>query len=85
VERFLLYLDDIDDLFGMLALMGERLRNLFIAATSLLMMLAVTILAAMLAYELPTIALAIAIVLLATLLYRAVTRPPGSNQVTPLS
>lgn len=69
-------LDDLDDLIATVALGSERIRN---AALSLLFVsgsLLVQICGVLLALEHPPLALAMALLLFVTLLYRTVTTPP---------
>ena len=69
------YLDDLDDLYGAVGLLAERLRNLaWLAGVFLLLLISVTA-SVLLALAEPPFALATAIILCTTLLYRAVTGP----------
>jgi hypothetical protein len=75
VEIVMQWLDELDDLVATLRLMRERIRNFLLGA----FFLAVTLLALssgiLLALRHPPIALATAMILFVTLLYRAVTTP----------
>lgn len=73
MERFAQYLDDLDDLFGMLGLVGERLRNLFTKLLTVSLALVVMMIAVQLTLIHPPLALATSTLLFVTLLYRAVT------------
>jgi len=73
MERMLQYLDDIDDLFGAVGLVYERLRSLFLKLVSLLASLSMVALSVVLALESPTLALATGLLLSLVLLYRIVS------------
>ena len=75
MERLLQYLDDLDDLYGAFGLLAERLRNLAWQAGRFLLLLISVSASVLLALAEPPFALAIAIILFTTLLYRAVTEP----------
>ena len=75
MERFLLYFDDLDDLYGMAGLITERFRRLLYAVFSYLLMATVAAAGISLALMHPPIALATSILLFVTLLYRSVTTP----------
>jgi hypothetical protein len=75
MERFLQYLDDIDDIFGMAGLVVERLRRFTLTLFSWLLILGGAVAGAWLAQVHPPIALATLILLFVTLLYRSVTQP----------
>ena len=75
MERLLQLLDDLDDLFYMIGLISERIRK---AGLSLLIMCIATAALAggvFLALIHPPLALATAIILFVSLLYRSVTSP----------
>ena len=80
MERILQYFDDIDDLVGAAGLLIEKLRSL--ALTALLVLLTVLACTGGIALALtePRLALATALLLFVTLLYRAVTEPPGIHK-----
>jgi len=77
MERLLQYLDDLDDLFGMVGLINERLRRFTFALLSYLSLVSVAVAATWLATVHPPMALATSILLFVTLLYRSVTSPNG--------
>lgn len=75
MERVMQWLDDLDDLVAMVGLLSERIRN---AACSLLLTavaLAVQIGGVLLALAHPPLALAMALLLAVSLLYRSATSP----------
>ena len=75
MERLLQYLDDLDDAFGMIGLVLERLRR-FVYGLFFYLNLCIAALASIwLATLHPPIALATSILLFVTLLYRSVTSP----------
>ena len=75
MECFLQYLDDLDDLYGALGLVWEKLRRALLKLTSVLMVLAVAAGGISLALAHPPIALATSTMLFVILLYRSVTVP----------
>ncbi len=75
MERLLQYLDDLDDLFAAIGLLAERIRSLLWLLFSTVAALAVAAGAILLALAEPPLALATAILLFVTLLYRSVTVP----------
>ena len=77
MERLLQYLDDLDDLFSAIGLLAERIRSVLWLLFSAMAALAVAVGGILLALEEPPLALATAILLLVTLLYRSVTLPIG--------
>jgi len=77
MERFLLYLDDLDDLFSTVASMRERLRNLLLSVLLMALLITVVALASGLAFVHPPIALATLTLLVVALGYRSVTRKPA--------
>jgi hypothetical protein len=82
MERLLQYLDDLDDVFGMIGLIVERMRR-FGFAMFLYLTLCIAALASIwLATSHPPIALATSILLFVLLLYRSVTSPtPVRSQI----
>lgn len=78
MERVLLYLDDLDDLYGALGLVYESARRLCLAVVRFMLLAAVAAAAIKLALVHPPIALATSTMLFVTLLYRSVTAAPGS-------
>jgi hypothetical protein len=78
LERFLLYLDDLDDLYGMVGMINERLRRFVYALFKYLLLSAGAIAGAWLAPLHPPIALATSLLLFVMLLYRSVTAPTVS-------
>ena len=75
MEFLLQYLDDLDDLYGSVGLIWERLRRTIIKLVSLAMLAAVAAGGVWLALAHPPIAMATSIMLFVTLLYRSVTVP----------
>ena len=75
MERMLQCLDDIDDLFGAVGLVYERLRRLFLKIVSLLASLSMVALSVLLALESPILALATGLLLSLMLFYRSVISP----------
>ena len=75
MERLLLYLDDLDDLYGAFGLVWEKLRRGLIRLLVTSLLLGVASLAMWLALVHPPIALATSTVLFVILLYRSVTSP----------
>jgi len=82
MERLLQYLDDLDDLYGMIGLIAERLRRFTLALFSCLTLGAGALAGVWLATLHAPIALATSILLFVTLLYRAVTAPPARGPQT---
>lgn len=78
MERLLQYLDDLDDIYGMVGLILERLRRAAIAVLSFLTLVVGALSGIWLATLHAPIALATSILLFVTLLYRSVTSPSGS-------
>ncbi len=76
MEMLIQYLDDIDDIFGMIGLVAERLRSIFLALLAYFSLTVVAALGIWLALVNPLLALATSTILFVTLLYRAVTAPP---------
>ncbi|MGB5332528.1 MAG: hypothetical protein WBM80_09930 [Woeseiaceae bacterium] len=77
MERLLQYMDDIDDLIGAVGLVYERLRRLLMTILALIVFTLLTGAGIVLAAWHPPIALAICLLLVVALLYRAVTMPVG--------
>ena len=75
MECFLQYLDDLDDLFGALGLVSERLRRASLKLLASMMLVGASGAGAWLALLHPPIALATSTVLFVVLLYRTVTAP----------
>jgi hypothetical protein len=79
MERVLQYLDDLDDAFGMIGLIAERLRRLLFALFSYLTLGIAALASIWLATLHPPIALATSILLFVLLLYRSVTSPTAAR------
>lgn len=79
MECFLQYLDDLDDLYGMVGLINERLRRFFFTLVSYSLVAAGALAGVWLATLHPPLALATSILLFVTLLYRSVTSPSRSR------
>jgi hypothetical protein len=75
LERILQWLDDLDDLFGAVGLLAERLRHLAITLARLFVLLTVVVCGVFAALTEPPLGLAVAILLFVFQLYRSVTRP----------
>ena len=75
MECLLQYLDDLDDLFGIVGLMWERLRRATLKLLAVIMATVVAAAGAWLALLHPPIALATSTMLFVILLYRTVTAP----------
>jgi hypothetical protein len=75
MECLLQYLDDLDDLFGAVGLVWERLRRGLFKLLAVLMAMIVAAAGMWLALLHPPIALATSTVLFVVLLYRTVTAP----------
>jgi hypothetical protein len=82
MERLLQYLDDLDDLYGMVGLVVERLRRIACGLLSFCLLLGGAAAGMWLALAHPPVALATSIVLFVTLLYRSVTGPASWRQST---
>ncbi len=78
MERLLQYLDDLDDLYGMVGLINERLRRFTVALFSYLLVAVVATAGVSLALLHVPLAMATSILLFVTLLYRSVTAAPAS-------
>ena len=75
MECLLQYLDDLDDLFGVVGLVWERLRRTMLKLLAVFMATLVAAAGAWLALLHPPIALATSTMLFVILLYRTVTAP----------
>jgi len=75
MERILLYWDNLDDVVGAFALMAERIRKLLLFAACTTCVGVLQIGGILLALSEPPLALAVATILLVTLLYRETTNP----------
>ena len=75
MERFLRYLDDLDDLVGSLYLLWESLRRTLLNLATVLIVMAAASGGAVLALMHPQLALATSTILFVILLYRQVTAP----------
>ncbi len=77
MERLLQYLDDLDDLYSAIGLLAERIRSVLWLLFSTVVALLAVAGGILLALTEPPFALATAIILFVTLLYRSVTVPAG--------
>ena len=75
MECLLQYLDDLDDLYGMLGLVWERMRRSLVKLIYATLLAAVAAGAVWLALLQPPVAMAVATMLFVILLYRSVTAP----------
>ena len=75
MEFLVQYLDDIDDLISAVGLVAETIRKLLFSLSFLCTLLALQVGGVMLALTDPPLALAVALLLFVTLLYRLVTAP----------
>ena len=75
MERILLYLDDLDDLYGAVRLVSEAVRNGIVLVASALLVLMVATAAFVLAWSHPPLALAIAALLFVVFLFQSATAP----------
>jgi len=82
MERLLQYLDDLDDLCGMVGLINERLRHFTLVLFYSLTVAAGALAGVWLATLHAPIALATSTLLFVTLLYRSVTSPFASGPQT---
>lgn|GEM_PF-761897 len=73
MERVIQLLDDLDDFMSTLGLLSERIRNGLVMLLSTLFVLAIQVGGVLLALAHPPLALAAALLLFVSLLYRAVT------------
>lgn len=75
MERILQWYDDLDDLIWAVGLLGERIRNGVYSLVVTALLLTLQIGGILLALRHPPLALAIAMLLFVSLLYRSVTNP----------
>ena len=75
MERIAQFLDDLDDLIFSIGLMRERLREIMVLLLTALTGGALTVAGILLALSHPPLAMATALLLFVSLLYRAVTSP----------
>lgn len=75
MERLLQYLDDLDDLYGTVGLLAERLRDFVLQAGLVLGFAATGVAGVLIALSEPPLGLAMAMLLFIWLMYRAVTQP----------
>ena len=75
MERILQWLDDLDDLFGAVGLIAERMRRVVLILARLLALVCVVSCGVFAALTEPPLGLAVAILLFVFLLYRSVTQP----------
>ncbi|MGI9223339.1 MAG: hypothetical protein ACR2QX_02610 [Woeseiaceae bacterium] len=75
MERLLQYLDDLDDLYGAVGLLAERLRTFLWLAGLIVGSSMIGITGVVVTLNKPPLGLAMAILLFVWLLYRAVTQP----------
>jgi hypothetical protein len=75
MERIAQFLDDLDDLVAAIGLVSERIRHFVQLLLSACLGIALQVGGVMLALSHPPLALAAALLMFVTLLYRAVTAP----------
>lgn len=75
MEILLQYLDDCDDLYGVLGLVWESLRRTLLRVLATAMLVSVAAAAVALALAQPMVALATSTLLFVVLLYRSITVP----------
>ena len=75
MERILLWLDDLDDLYGAAGLVAGRIRRHTGSIATLLALLFVGVSGVLAALKEPPLGLAVALLLFVFLLYRGVTQP----------
>ena len=75
LERILQWLDDLDDLYGVVGLLAERIRRLVVNLARIFVLAFVAVSGVAAALTEPPLGLAIAILLFVFLLYRSVTQP----------
>jgi hypothetical protein len=75
VERILQWFDDLDDLFGAMGLLAERVRHLAVTMARLLVLFSVALCGVFAGLTEPPLGLAIAMLLFVFLLYRSATQP----------
>ena len=80
MECLLQYLDELDDLYGMVGLVFERLRRVVLAFLCIAGLIAATLMGGWLAFVHPPVGMAISYLLAVMLLYRSATgrRQPQS-------
>ena len=71
----LLWLDDLDDLFGTVGLLAERMRRVLLTLVRMVALIAIVATGILAALTEPPLGLAVAILLFVFLLYRSVTQP----------
>ena len=79
MEFILLYLDNLDDLYGAIGLVWEDVRNGILLVVSALLVLIVAAAAFLLAWSYPPLALAVSAFLFAVFLYRSVKAPASKS------
>jgi hypothetical protein len=75
MEKVMQWMDDLDDFISAIGLIKERIRNLLIKLSLLVVVLLVPAAGISLALRHPPLALASAIILFVILLYRSATEP----------
>lgn len=80
MERLLQCLDDLDDLYGVLGLLTERLREFAWLAGLIVGSAVLATAGVLIALNKPPLGLAMAMLLFVWLLYRAVTQPINSEK-----
>lgn len=80
MERLLQYLDDLDDLYGVLGLLTERLREFAWLIGRIVGSAVLAAAGVLVALNKPPLGLAVAMLLFVWLLYRAVTQPINSEK-----
>ena len=75
MEKLIQWLDDLDDLIGVIGLAGERIRKILFASLLVGAAFLLQLGGILLALSHPPLALATAIIMFVTLLYRTVTGP----------
>ena len=75
MERILQWLDDLDDLFGAVGLLAERVRHPAVTLARLFALLSVALCGVFAGLTEPPLGLAVAMLLFVFLLYRSVTQP----------
>lgn len=83
MERFIQILDDLDDLIGAIGLIGERIRSLLLAISFTCVAISIQAGGVILALIHPPLALATAIIMFVTLLYRTVTSAHQGGHLAP--
>ncbi len=82
MEKFLQYWDDLDDLFGTIGLVAEKIRRMILFSVYATFVGALQLAGIVLALATPPLALAVATILFVTLLYRSVTIPAVPSVLT---